>query len=244
LKKLLLFLVGAFIAAPTTICSEPLTLHMRTQIEQPPGSDQWQEKIIVQDFDPEKVAFLICDVWDKHWCKTLNARSGKIAHKAAPIVEALRERGVKIIHAPSSCMGYYDKKSIPMPIDSSNCCPCTPTCTGYRAWTRQHPAIKITQDDLISDKIEKIWPFLEKHEIKLVIIIGVHTNMCVLGRSFGIKAMVKHGMPIVLVRDLTDAAYNPKQWPYVSNDEATELMVHWIEKNYCPSIESRDLINK
>ncbi|GIS61547.1 MAG: hypothetical protein CM1200mP2_37720 [Planctomycetaceae bacterium] len=49
---------------------------------------------------------------------------------------------------------------------------------------------------------------------------GVHTNMCVLGRSFGIRQMVRLGFNVVLARDLTDAMYDPRDRPYVSHTRA------------------------
>ena len=36
--------------------------------------------------------------------------------------------------------------------------------------------------------------------------MGVHTNMCVLYRPFGMVNMTRHGAKCLLVRDLTDAA--------------------------------------
>ena len=46
--------------------------------------------------------------------------------------------------------------------------------------------------------------------------LGTAENMCVLGRSFGIRC--------VLARDLTDTMYNPKMSPFVSHDEGTGLV--------------------
>ena len=45
--------------------------------------------------------------------------------------------------------------------------------------------------------------------------MGVHTNMCVIGRSFGLRNMVRLGMNVVLMRDMTDTMYDSKQWPEV-----------------------------
>ena len=41
------------------------------------------------------------------------------------------------------------------------------------------------QRDYISDSGKEIWNVLEAREIDNVILTGVHTNMCVLGRPFG-----------------------------------------------------------
>jgi hypothetical protein len=42
-------------------------------------------------------------------------------------------------------------------------------------------------------------------------------------------------MPIALIRDLTDALYNPARPPYVSHEEGTRLVVEYIEKFWCPT---------
>jgi len=78
--------------------------------------------------------------------------------------------------------------------------------------------------------------------IKNIVIMGVHTNMCVLGRPFGIRAMVRLGRNVVLARDLTDAMYDPRQPPHVSHARGTELVVEHVEKYWCPSILSDDLV--
>ena len=65
--------------------------------------------------------------------------------------------------------------------------------------------------------------------------------MCVLGRSFAIKQMVRWGMAVALIGDLTDAMYNPASPPYVSHAEGTRLVVEYIEKFWCPTILSGDI---
>ena len=72
--------------------------------------------------------------------------------------------------------------------------------------------------------------------------MGVHTNMCILNRSFAIKQMVRWGVEIALIRDLTDAMYNPAFSPYVSHDEGTQLVISYIEKFWCPTTESQGLM--
>ena len=75
-----------------------------------------------------------------------------------------------------------------------------------------------------------------------LLIMGVHTNMCVLNRGFAIKQMVRWGKNVVLVRDLTDAMYDPAMPPYVSHDEGTRLVIEYIEKSWCPTVLSGDLL--
>ncbi len=102
-------------------------------------------------------------------------------------------------------------------------------------------AIKIIGYDGISDRGDEIYSFCQNRGIKNIVLMGVHTNMCVLGRPFGIRQMVRVGMNVVLARDLTDAMYDPREYPYVSHTRGTELVVEHIEKYWCPSILGADL---
>ena len=68
--------------------------------------------------------------------------------------------------------------------------------------------------------------------------------MCVLNRSFAIKQLTKWGVDCLLVRDLTDAMYNPKKKPFVTHGEGTQLVVQHIEQYWCPTIASIELLGK
>ena len=129
----------------------------------------------------------------------------------------------------------------PLPVDASDGGSDTGESESYKAWSRQHPAIEIYDEDFISDSGQEIYNILMQEGIENLIYMGVHTNMCVLARPFGIKAMVKWGFNVVLVRDLTDAMYNPFKPPYVSHEEGTKLVIEYIEKFWCPTISSDDL---
>ena len=68
--------------------------------------------------------------------------------------------------------------------------------------------------------------------------MGVHTNMCVIGRSFGLRAMKRMGFNVVLMRDMTDLMYNHEMPPYVNHFSGLDLMVEYIEAYVCPSVLS------
>ncbi|MGZ0171772.1 MAG: nicotinamidase, partial [Planctomycetales bacterium] len=83
-------------------------------------------------------------------------------------------------------------------------------------WKTQSELITIDADhDFISDRGDEVWNVLEARGIKNVILTGVHLNMCVLGRPFGLRQMSRNGKNVVLMRDMTDVMYSPKSWPYV-----------------------------
>jgi hypothetical protein len=54
--------------------------------------------------------------------------------------------------------------------------------------------------------------------------------------------MVKWDVNTALIRDLTDTMYNPAMRPYVDHEEGTRLVVDFIEKFWCPSVEGSDLL--
>jgi nicotinamidase-related amidase len=108
-------------------------------------------------------------------------------------------------------------------------------------WTRQHPAIDIVGYDGVSESGQEIYNFFKQEGITNIALMGVHTNICILNRGFGIRQLTRLGFNVVLVRDLTDAMYDPRTRPFVSHARGTELVVEHIESRWCASILSEDL---
>jgi nicotinamidase-related amidase len=119
--------------------------------------------------------------------------------------------------------------------------PAPPTTRGLYPWEREHPAIEIAGYDGISDSGQEIYNFCKQEGITNIALMGVHTNICILNRAFGVREMKKLGFNVVVARDLTDAMYDPRKRPFVSHTRGTELVVEHIEANWCPSISSEDL---
>jgi nicotinamidase-related amidase len=110
-------------------------------------------------------------------------------------------------------------------------------------WTRQTNLLSIDPErEYISDSGDEVWSILEQRGIQNVILTGVHTNMCVLGRPFGLRQLAKNGKNVVLMRDLTDTMYDPNKSPFVSHFTGTDLIVAHIEKYVCPTITSDQVL--
>ena len=106
-------------------------------------------------------------------------------------------------------------------------------------WQQQNAGITIDSGkDYISDRGDEVWNILAQHKIKNVVLTGVHTNMCVLGRPFGLRQMARNGKNVVLMRDMTDTMYNPNRWPYVSHFEGTRRVISHVERFVCPTMTS------
>ena len=238
-------------------------------------------------WEPTRTAFIVCDMWDAHGCRNAALREKEMLPRFNEVLEKLREQGVFIIHAPSSCMKAYEGtparrraqeaptaarippgidgwcSRIPSeewsvyPLDQSDG-GCDDDAQEHEVWAkalaaegrdpktpwqRQADALRIDQEkDAVSDSGTEIWNLLESKGIQNVILGGVHTNMCVAGRPFGLRQMVRNGRTVVLVRDLTDTMYNPGKWPFVSHQRGTELFIQHVERRICATISSEQIL--
>ena len=243
-----------------------LRLNLRTQVlgQDGRGRNTWKVVETSALWPAQETALLLCDVWDLHWSRGANERLAPLLPRMDQVTRAARALGVRIVHAPSDTMAFYEgtparlraqaAKEVepppplegedpPLPVDASDSGTDTGEPTWHKAWRRQHPAIHVDQDqDLISDQGREVYSFLRGEGRRRLLILGVHTNMCVLKRSFAIVQMVKWGMEVALVRDLTDTMYNPARSPYVSHEEGTRLVVEYIEKFWCATALSEEVL--
>ena len=143
------------------------------------------------------------------------------------------------------CSWINDAEKASYPIDQTDGgCDCKPQCQQHSPWRKQISTINISDQDAISASGTEIWNLLEQRKIENVILVGVHTNMCVLGRPFGLRNMARYGKNVALVRDLTDTMYNSRMSPFVSHFTGTDLIIDHIEKYICPTISSTALTSQ
>ena len=240
-----------------------ISLQSRTLRTNAQGLAEWTREVRETEIDPALCAILVCDVWDRHWSKGANLRLAALLPRMEALLNQTRRRGFRIVHAPSDTMDFYanaparrriaDLQPMPPPAERHRDDPPLPICdrdggsdsgedTPTAVWTRQHPALTIDPDaDVVSDSGPEIWSWMRHTGIRRLFILGVHTNMCVLNRTFGIKQMVRWNVPVALIRDLTDSMYNPASPPYVSHDAGTGLVIEYIEKFWCPTVHSQYL---
>jgi nicotinamidase-related amidase len=278
-----LMLVGGVLAVlPVAAAAQDaaplrLTVRSRLKLDTPDPAAPVMKTVA---WNPRQTAIIVCDMWDRHWCKSAERRVGELVGPVNDLLQQVRARGVFVIHAPSSVTEFYagtpqrrralEARFHPTPIplstsprwgtawcwtdgtregvlpidDSDMGCDCAEKCPIEPPWTRQHPAIELFPEDALTDNGQETWNLLKERNIQHVLLCGVHLNMCVLGRPFGIRQMVKLGQDVVLLRDLTDTMYNPERPPGVSHFAGTDLMVKHVETFWCPSAESSDLTGK
>ncbi len=254
--------------------ADVLTLEARKRVESTKGSGQFQTEQAKLHWAPRATAVIICDMWDQHWCKGATERVGEMAPRMNEVVKRARELGMLIIHAPSETMEFYKEtpprrrameapkvanqklnrwtrldpaREGTLPIDDSDGgCDDLPKCKGGPPypWKRQIAAIEVAPEDAVSDNGDEVYNLLQSRNITNVIVMGVHANMCVLGRSFAIRQMVTHGKNVALMRDMTDTMYCSRMRPFTNHFRGTDLVVEHIEKYWCPSITSTAFTGK
>jgi len=223
-------------------------------------------------WNPEKSAVILCDMWDDHHCSSAASRVAEMAPRMNEVVAELRAQGTLVVHAPSSCMAFYQgtsarqravecpqcdppvaidwndpspERESPLPPAFSDPGPCSceslEPCCGPDVtypWARQIPSIVIEDGDAVTDDGYEVFNLLEAQQIDDVVVMGVHTNLCVLGRPFGIRQLVYLGKRPLLCRDLTDSFHRDK----CGHFRGTELVIAHIERFWCASVTSDQLV--
>ena len=246
----------------------PELAHTKLPTPEPSGSHVIEYKTAT--WEGKKTAIIVCDMWNTTRNKISADRVAEMAPRMNEVLNAARAKGALIVHAPSGTMDYYkdtperarcvnapaiktkvplkwnhldESSEAPFPIDDSDNGWEGHTIKGPAPQSRQHPDIVIHPDDAIGDSND-VYYLLKQRGIKNVIMMGVHTNMCILGRPFGIRQLRYLDMNVTLMRDLTDSLYNPEMAPKVSHFRGTELVLEHIEKYWCPTITSSDFLAK
>ncbi len=266
--------------------SSPVLVSIHKRLREEMANRTYVVREKTEQWDPSQTAVIVCDMWDAHHCLNAVRRAEEMAPRMNQVLESARNRGVLIVHAPSSCMEPYKdhparrraQESPPapnLPKDIGEWCRLIPSEEKGKypidqsdggedddpveheqwhqrlagmgrnpksPWKAQINLLRIDDKDVISDSGVEIWNLLEHRGIKNVILMGIHTNMCLLGRPFGLRQMAKNGKNVVLMRDMTDTMYNPERWPYVTHFIGTERIVEHIEKFVCSTITSVDFL--
>ena len=254
-----------------SLVAEDTILKLQTRKRQETSQGSGTFRVVQQTvrWDARNTALVICDMWSQHWCKGATRRVAEMAPRMNRVVSVARQRGALIIHCPSGGMQHYQETGMrrraqvaprietrvplqswckldaqresALPIDDTDGgCDCQPRCRGV-VLRPQIDVIKIHPEDAITDSAEAY--YLMRHRgITNVIVMGVHTNMCVLGRPFGVRQMVYQGQNVLLMRDLTDTMYNSRSKPFVNHFRGTHLVVEHIEKYWCPTVTSAAIV--
>jgi hypothetical protein len=223
-------------------------------------------KIILtaEKVDPKRIGVIAVDVWNFHWCKTATMRVDAIVPRMNKALDAARSLGMTVMLCPSDVVDNYvgypqreaifalPKLSVPNvvnvtcpPVPDAGGCACgRERCAVNYGWDGMHPALRIADDDLMPDTQAEVYAICQKYGLTHLIYVGFHTQVCLLGKPMGLKAMKSAGLNCVLARDMTDAhpGYDPAR--NFTPDINTEQVVEHFEKYLAPTISFQDELTK
>ncbi len=174
------------------------------------------------------MALVLVDVWDRHYLPEPQERIDRITRDMIrPLVEACREAGVHVIHAPSAETAERYRDHWPAGTASQAAeRPDWPPASfrartgpyrrfagrdepGRQEWEalkssrRIHPAVAPLAGDSVVPDADALHRLCRERKLLFLFYAGFHTNSCVLLRDYGMWAMSQRGYATVLLRDAT-----------------------------------------
>ncbi len=208
----------------------------------------------------EKIGIVIVDMWNFHWCKTSTARVAAMVPRMIPALEAAHQMGMTLFWCPSDVADNYvgtiqheaatAVPRHPLPQLKTITCPAAPDgggctcgperCAGNYGWDGMAPGLVMHDDDFMPNDLETLYSLCIEKGITHLIYMGVHTQVCLLGKSIGLLNMSRAGFQCILARDLTDAhgRYDPIKG--ITPDQFTADVVAHFEKHLSPTINFHD----
>ena len=214
--------------------------------------------------DPHRVGVIAVDVWNYHWCKTATMRVDAIVPRIDRALSVARELGMTVMLCPSDVVdnyvGYPQREAVfalprvPVPKLVDVTCPPVPDaggcacgrerCAVNYGWDGMHPGLRIGPADLMPDTQAEVYAICRQRQLTHLIYVGFHTQVCLLGKSMGLKAMKSAGLTCVLARDMTDAhpGYDPAR--HFTPDLNTEQVIEHFEKHLAPTLHFQEELAK
>jgi nicotinamidase-related amidase len=212
--------------------------------------------IETETVDPKRVGVIAVDVWNYHWCKTATMRVDAFVPRINKALDAARALGMTVMLCPSDVVDNYvgfpqREKVFAVPLvevpkvmdvtcpaapDAGGCACGRERCAVNYGWDGMHPGLRIGDDDWMPDTQAEVYAICRKLGLTHLIYVGFHTQVCLLGKPMGLRAMKSAGLRCVLARDMTDAhpGYDPSR--NFTPDLNTAQVVEHFEKYLAPTI--------
>jgi len=206
--------------------------------------------------DPETIGIVVVDLWNFHWCKTAAERVGALVPRMNRALDGARKLGMQVFLCPTDVADSYvgtpqreravtvklhplpkprDLK-FPRPRGGGHMCGPGIQCVVNYGWDAMQPGLRIDERDLVAEGTRQLYSLCKQRGITHLLYMGVHTNMCVMGKSVGMVPLMRTGLTCILCRDITDAYtdYNPATG-YTPDKGTAEVVAH-LERHLLPTV--------
>jgi nicotinamidase-related amidase len=217
-----------------TLCVRPRYFRLYTD----PGTELAEENMRHNELDwrlpLEQVALVSLDVWNYHFARdTLERIEDLTVNRIAPLVDACRQNGLQVIHAPAGPVAQRHPNWVRLIPEDERPQPAYPKSpswpppdfrgkTGeYAQYARPHepqdeernthreqlrdfhPAVRPVGDEAVVLSGEELHRLCAQRGILFLLYVGFNTNACIVMRDYGTFAMHQRGYEVLLVRDCT-----------------------------------------
>lgn len=217
----------------------------------------------------KSTALVLVDMWNVHFIESWIERATMITlEKIVPALQAARDTGLTIIHAPCPEVArQYPQQQPPLPPNPAY--PATDPDWPPAAFRRREgeyasyagprsqppgihihwgklspnlsmsPAIKVKDDEVVVATGRQLHYALAERKITHLIYAGFAANWCLLGRDYGIRSIARYGYNIIVLRECTTGVEFPDT---LDNCFITEVSIREIEQQYGFSASNADFI--
>jgi nicotinamidase-related amidase len=216
-----------------------------------------------EDVDPRRVGVVVVDVWNFHWCKTSTERVAALVPRMNKVLDQARRIGMTVFLCPTDVADNYvgtpmvervlaiEPATVPHLRDIQ--CPAAPDgggctcgaerCLGNYGWDGMCPDLVIGADDLMPNDAGRLYAICQQRGLTHLLFVGFHTQVCLLGKSIGLRAMLEAGFKCALARDLTDAHGRYVPGGETPDDFTAKVVTHF-EKYLSPTFDFADTLRR
>ena len=256
---LLLLLAGVVRQLPVQAAQPNVSFELQRR-----DPDSGEPIVSRTELDPAKVGVVVVDMWNWHWCKTSTARVAALVLRMKKVLGEAHAMGMTIFWCPSDVTDNYvgtpqyeaafNVERVALPPLAELKCPPAPdgggcTCGAERCqvnygWDGMHPDLVMFEGDFMPNDLETLYSLCRQRGITHLIYLGVHTQVCLLGKSIGLANMTRAGFTCILARDLTDAhgRYDPASG-YTPDRMTADVVAHF-EKHLASTINFADELKR
>lgn len=237
-------------ALPTR--SESLELHLQRR-----EKETGEVRVTPTRVEATRMGLVIVDMWNWHWCKTSTARVASLVPRLSRVVAEARRLGMTIFWCPSDVADNYvgtpayerafETRWVPLPSLPGLVCPppadgggCTcgrERCQVNYGWDGMHPDLRMEDTDYLPNDLETLYSLCRERGLTHLVYLGVHTQVCLLGKSIGLRNLTRAGLQCILARDLTDAHARYDPMAGVTPDSFTAEVVAHFERHLAPTLD-------
>jgi len=218
----------------------------------------FERAFVESEMDPAEAGLVMVDCWDRHPIVTHQQRAEVICReRIAPVAQACREAGVRVIHAPSPAQARMypqwtkfasDADIFGAPVEP----PAWPPAEfrvkegapaqfsklpepALKAWLDTElegrcivDCLEPQPDDFVIANGDQLHRLCRHEGIVHLFYAGFAANMCVPGRDYGMRAFQRRGYNLVLLRDCTSAIEAGSTYDAMALTEAAILEVEML----------------